>query len=167
MKIPTQPMIGGEPLMCIENVKKRIRACGGSKVFGWKVRRNGPVTVHENHVVWQDDEGRLFDVTPEFSDLEGEFLTWEWPPEVEFLPDETAAFSGREDIRPHRYVSDDPRLAKALEYLSRGDMALHRLDLDGCRYWTEKANHAARRCRIRWDCPATLDMADVVKTTLA
>lgn len=166
MKIPMQPIFGAEPLMCITNVETRIRACGGSMVFGWKVRRNGPITVHENHVVWQDDAGRLFDVTPEFSCLEGEFLTWEWPEEVEFLPDEAAAFSGRDDIRPHRYFADDPKLEKALTFLQRSDLALHRLDLNGCRYWTEKANREARRYGISWDCPASLDMADVVRTTL-
>lgn len=164
MKIPTQPIFGAEPLMCIDNVEKRLRACGGGKSFGWRVRHNGPVTVHENHVVWQDDTGQLFDVTPEFTAVEGGFVTWEWPQEVEFLPDDAAAFSGRGDIHPHQYVTDDPKLEKALTFLQRSDVALHRLDLEGCRYWTERANREARKYGISWDCPASLDLADVVKT---
>ena len=166
MMIPTQPIFGGEPLMCIDNVKKRIKACGGSKVFGWKVKHNGPITVHENHVVWQDKEGRLFDVTPEFSSVEGEFATWQWPDEIEFVRDDAATFTCRDDVEPIKYVTDDPKLQKALTFLQRGDMALHRLDLDGCRYWTERANREARQFGFHWDCPASLDVADVVRTVL-
>jgi hypothetical protein len=43
-------------------------------------------------------------------------------------------------------------------------LALHRSDLDACRYWTEKANREARRYGLSWDCPASLEVADVVKT---
>lgn len=64
MRIPVQPISGAQPLMCRVNVEKRVRAMGGRAVFGWAVRHDVYNDVKQNHCVWEDDTGRLWDVTP-------------------------------------------------------------------------------------------------------
>src|SRR5690242_13639183 len=71
MKIPVQPIHGASPLMCAENVKKRIRACGGEAVYGWLVKEEAYSYIWSSHVVWKDESGKLWDVTPDFT---GELL---------------------------------------------------------------------------------------------
>jgi hypothetical protein len=49
MRIPNQPIAGSEPLMCTENVRKRIKACGGQAVFGWHIKDQGEFLIKAAH----------------------------------------------------------------------------------------------------------------------
>ena len=88
IRIPVQPISGAEPLMCSENVQKRIRAMGGSAVFGWIVAHDTFNDVKQNHVVWEDSTGQLWDVTPVFESVQGEFAIVNWPDFTEFERDD-------------------------------------------------------------------------------
>ena len=90
MKIPNQPIGGAEPLMCTENVRKRIKACGGRAVYGWIVKDQGEFLAKSAHCVWQNDQGELFDVTPYFVDAVGPLGILGWPETIEFDPDPNA-----------------------------------------------------------------------------
>jgi hypothetical protein len=79
MIVKVQSIWGAEPQMCSSNVEKRIKACGGKKVFGWKTKDIGnDWKVRENHCVWEDPDGVLWDVTPEFADVSGGYAICEW-----------------------------------------------------------------------------------------
>lgn len=167
MKIKVQLICGAEPQMCSLNVEKRIRACGGKKAFGWKIKDIGnDWKIRENHCVWEDPDGVLWDVTPEYVDVSGEYAISDWGDEIDFERDDSSAFVGKNN--PGQYVppKDNRHLKKAAEYMGRGDRAMNKGDLEGCRYWTNKANEAARKggSRAIWDVPESCDLADVVKT---
>lgn len=160
MKIKVQPMVGGEPLMCSHNVKKRIKACGGSAVYGWEIRDVGqPIETHLSHCVWESPSGEVVCVTPRPKSVEGDYMIGEWPDEIEFERDDAAVFNGMKSLGV-RYVPKvkDARVVKACEYASRSETALLSSDLDRCRYWTQRAN--AQRCGSVWNCPKSLDMKD-------
>jgi hypothetical protein len=166
-QIPVQPMAGGEPLMCLVNVQKRISAMGGKAVFGWGVRHDCFCTLKYSHCVWEDDQGQLWDVTPIFvSGGQGPWACIEWPEYTEFERDDAASFTG--DSLLTRYVpnSTDPHLARACKYMERADVFLKAGDLDKCRYWTGRANTELRRAGINggWDTPSSLDLNDVITT---
>jgi hypothetical protein len=168
MKIKVQSIWGAEPQMCLGNVEKRIRACGGKKVFGWKIKDiQCGWKVRENHCVWENPAGVLFDVTPELADVSGGYAIAKWGDECEFERDDSATFDIKN--RPGQYIppSDNTHLKNAAEYVLRGDVAMNEGDLQRCRYWTNKANGAARKggSRARWDVPESCDLADIVKTT--
>ena len=96
MKIKVQSIWGAEPQMCLDNVEKRIRACGGNKVFGWKIKDiQCGWKIRENHCVWENPAGVLFDVTPEFADVAGGFAIAEWGDECEFERDDSSTFEGK------------------------------------------------------------------------
>jgi hypothetical protein len=168
MKVRVQPIHGAEPMMCNHNVQKRIEALGGNAVYGWltKPASNG-WQVKENHCVWESPGGELQDVTPRFANVQGEMAAVEWEDAVEFDRDDGAAFHNGK-AKPPVYVPprDDPRLRRAAEYISRGDWLLMNQDLEGCRYWTNRANREVAKAgeRWSWNVPESLDIADVLKS---
>src|SRR5689334_689762 len=63
------------PGKCLENVKHLIAAFGGAAIYGWAFSGLEPISVSGtampplysrwcNHVIWQDNLGRLWEVTP-------------------------------------------------------------------------------------------------------
>ena len=167
MIIKVQPIWGAEPQMCATNVEKRVTACGGNKVFGWKTKDiEAGWKVRENHCVWEAPDGNLWDVTPEFADVAGRYAVVEWPDEIEFERDDGSAFVGKNHPGQYLPPTDNRHLRKAAEYMGRGDRAMNEGDLEGCRYWTNRANEAARKggSDARWEVPASCDMADIIKT---
>lgn len=84
MKITVLPTFGAEPLMCSSNVEEKIKATGGEAVYGYKIEDKGPeIIVKSPHCVWKDNDGQLWDVTPEFGEYA--FLAY-WNEETEFEP---------------------------------------------------------------------------------
>jgi hypothetical protein len=168
IRIPVQPIAGAEPMMCLENVKKRIRAMGGRPAFGWAIRHDLYTDVKQNHCVWEDQTGQLWDVTPVFESVQGEFVVVVWPDDTEFEPDDTAAFEGRS--LPNRYVPThpSPHVATACTYMENADEFLRHGDLDRCRYWTERANREMKKARlpVRWESPASTELGDFVRSML-
>jgi len=170
MMIPAQPMIGAQPVMCSENVRKRIKACGGKAVYGWERDKRGPYTdCLLSHVVWEDKDGKLWDVTPKIKSIDANYLAeCEFEP-TEFIRDDAAAFDTKS--LPSRYVpkdgwKDDKHVQKACEYMSRSDEFLRVGEVDKCRYWTGKANTEMRRGRVDagWQTPESTDIRDVLPT---
>lgn len=86
MQVPVQPIAGALPLMCRDNVQMRIRAMGGPIVYGWMVRRDVYTEFRTSHAVWQDDQRNLWDLTPVFSEAQGQFAIIDWPSFTEFEP---------------------------------------------------------------------------------
>jgi hypothetical protein len=122
------------------------------------------------HAVWEDPDGKLWDVTPYVHEVVGEQVTCVYQ-DIDFEPDATVAWE--EDGRPPsgiRYVpkGDNKFLVRACKYMERGDDCLSRKDLEGCRYWTDRANEQLRRGRLPlcWDTPATADVADIFRAGL-
>ncbi len=168
IKIPVQPNSGAEPFMCWQNVQNRIRAMGGKAVFGWAIRHDLFTDMKQNHCVWEDEKGRLWDVTPVFESVEGKFVVIGWPDDTEFERDDTAAFEGKS--LPTQYVPThpSPHVATACTYMGRADEFLRHGDLDRCRYWTERANREMKKAKlpVRWKSPASMELGDFVRSTL-
>jgi hypothetical protein len=105
-------------------------------------------------------------VTPEYSDASGGYAIAKWGDEIEFERDDSSAFVGKN--RPGQYIppNDNPQLKNAAEYILRGDLAMNEGDLERCRYWTNKANEAARKggSMAWWAVPESCDLADILKT---
>lgn len=94
IRIPVQPISGAEPLMCWHNVQKRIKAMGGRAVFGWTIRHDLYTDIKQNHCVWEDRAGQLWDVTSVFTSVQDQMVIIDWPEDTQFERDETAAFEG-------------------------------------------------------------------------
>ncbi len=171
MRIPCQPIHGGEPFECFKNVQKRIKALGGKAAFGWAIRDDGPndiVEVKYSHVVWESETGELFDVTPQIVGIEGEFAIVSYPDSIKFEQDDTAVFESKSLGTKYIPKIDNPHLERACKHMERADALLLQGDLDKCRYWTEKANTELQRGKLQagWDTPASLLMRDVLPTML-
>jgi hypothetical protein len=125
---------------------------------GWKVR--------ENHCVWEDEQGTLWDVTPNIEKVAGEHLVSSWAEETEFEQDDTATFADKSN--PGQYIppTDNQHLKQAAEFMQRGDKAMNAGDWEGCRYWTQKANVAALKGGSAgiFDIPASCTPADIFRT---
>lgn len=176
MIVKTQPMGGAEPLSCIQNVAKRIKALGGSAVFGWEVQDCGFYVSKMAHVVWRSPEGELFDVTPYATevgeiDADGNYPVIAEFKDIEFEPDSEMSFTGHEDTPTPIYVakSDNWNLKKALEHHRTVDKKLWKQDLGGAQYHARKANEFLKRSGIRggWDVPVSLGNVDYLKMGLA
>lgn len=169
VEVPVQPMFGAEPLMCVDNVRKRVAAMGGKPVFGWCVEHDPFNDRHQNHVVWEDDQKQLWDVTPVFGEIIGEMVTIKWRDSIEFIRDDSAVFDTKG--LPSRYIAThaSPHVAKACEYMNRADDLLmaHR-NLEKCRYWTERANAEMKKAGLNagWDVPKSLNNEDILRTAL-
>jgi hypothetical protein len=85
---------------------------------------------------------------------------------IEFERDDSSAFVGKN--HPGQYIppSDNRHLKNAAEFMVRGDRAMNEGDLERCRYWTNKANEAARKggSKARWKVPDSCELADLVRT---
>jgi hypothetical protein len=167
--IRCQPMGGGEPQMCRENVEKRIRAMGGSAVYGWKIVKQSyaPMLIKHHHVIWQSPEGELMCVTPVFTDIEGEMAIAEFPETIQFERDDNAVMG--ESAMPNKYVClvNNEHLQKAGELMEIADQHIY-TDLEQCKYWTQKANAEARKSGfdIQWTWPKALTTQAMVEMTL-
>jgi hypothetical protein len=96
--------------------------------------------------------------------IDDERAMLEYPLGIEFIRDDAVAWPLDDQLpRMAKYVAKDRKHQKAVDYLQRGDVALHSGDLDKCRYWTERANaeparvsrilsHAGRAQRSGCDC---------------
>jgi hypothetical protein len=166
MKIKTQPILGGRPSQCHTNVGKRIKALGGSAVFGWQLLDKGVYIQHTPHCIWQAPTGELQDVTPLVTAvIDEEHARIEYPQEIEFIRDDAVAWPLDGAPPPiSKYVAKDPKHQKSVDYLRRGDQALDSGDLDTCRYWTERANAELRRLGVPayFPMPKSLNEADVL-----
>src|SRR5689334_20409027 len=105
IRVPPAPWAGAKAGQCYDNVREMIRHHGGDYVFGWAVGEHGPLRVSGayppplyrrlvNHVVWQDRDGKLWEVSPNIiveSAEQTQFL------KTEFLVDQTAAFKPNSD----------------------------------------------------------------------
>jgi hypothetical protein len=82
---------GYEGRYCHIAVKHRVKHHGGKRVTGWMIWENARFCEGEFHSVWQDDDGKLVDITPR---LDGEIVL--------FLPDPSTKIvrSGIYDIAP-------------------------------------------------------------------
>ncbi len=154
--------------MCWVNVQKRIKAMGGKVVFGWAVVRDVFTLVKQSHCVWEDHAGQLWDVTPVFESVSGQYAVIGWPEYTEFERDDSVTFE--EKSLPTRYMSlhPSPHVATACAYMERADEFLRKGDLDKCRYWTERANRemAKARLRGRWYTPASIAVSDVLASMM-
>lgn len=166
-QIPVQPISGAAPLMCWHNVQRRIRACGGSAVFGWEIRDDNFNYIKLSHVVWCDPDGKLVCVTPKFGRVIGENVLVEWPGTIQFERDDNAVFEGKSLGNIYVPKIDNRHLATACEYMTRADRFLHNLDLGRCRWWTQRANIELQRAQIGfagWDVPSSLELGDILAT---
>ena len=68
---------------CHLNVKHRVSTHGGRKVHGWAVWQYRNFAQAEFHSVWEDDQGRVFDITPHRNGQA----------EVMFIPDASLSIS--------------------------------------------------------------------------
>jgi hypothetical protein len=165
MKIRPRPTLGAMPLECSSNVAKRIAHDGGKAVFGWAVKDCGFYTAKQNHCIWEDPDGTLWDVTPQPIKVEGRNVTCEFQ-EVEFERDDTATFANKS--APTRFISkiDDPKVKKGLGWFELSEKRLKDGDLEACRYYTNKANANIGKALPRfrgWESPASLDTAEWLK----
>jgi hypothetical protein len=161
-------MRGGLPQACYENVLKRIGALGGRATFGWKVRTlGGGWESREGHCVWESPSGELVCVTPVWTSASGSWGTAEYPEAIAFEPDEAATFgsNGKPSTGYYTPPDDSPRMKRAAVFLRRSDEALNADNLEGCRYWTAKANAELRAagCRYGFEAPESLDMAERIR----
>jgi hypothetical protein len=166
-RVPVQAIQGGAPLQCVTNVAKRVRALGGEAAFGWLVKADRLYEMHIPHCVWKSPEGRLQCVTPQYTKLVGDDrVLAEHPEFIWFIPDPALAWHAFPCPHRMRYVATDRRLVKACEHLTRSDACYYAGDLEGCRYWTEKANDAAKGLGVYWDAPEGETTADYLKAGL-
>ena len=151
MKIKVQSIWGAEPQMCLNQCRetnKSLRRQEGLRMEdqGHSMR----LEARENHCVWENPAGVLFDVTPEFADVSGGFAIAEWSDECEFERDDSSTFEGKN--RPGQYIppGDNPHLKNAAEYVLRGDMAMNVGDLDAAATGrTRRTKPLAREVRGR------------------
>jgi hypothetical protein len=91
---------GAVPSNCWNNVTEIVAQLGGSFAFGWALSYTGPCSSSGrkiaplysrwvNHVLWQDSNGLLWEITPHRTLSETEKFTWA---STYFLPDEEARF---------------------------------------------------------------------------
>ena len=162
--IRVQSICGAEPLMCSDNVDKRIRAMGGKPVFGWSVTHDLFCDTWVNHCVWESPDGELVDVTPVFESATNNYAVIGWNETTEFVRDDEATFVERG--RPTKYVSTlpNPLVHEACKIMERADVFLMAGDLAKCEYWTQKANNKMRQAGINggFDCPKSLDVAELI-----
>lgn len=90
---------------CFENVRQRVLKSGGKSAFGYAIwHLPNAYFEAEHHAVWEDPDGRLLDVSPQYKGY-GKIL---------FLRDDTAVYDPA-NFRPNvlSAQSDDP-LAQAI-----------------------------------------------------
>jgi hypothetical protein len=62
--IPVIPEEYAKNRYCLYNVEQKIKNDGGSVCFGWSIYQSEDLCEAEKHVVWENPEGDLIDVTP-------------------------------------------------------------------------------------------------------
>lgn len=100
---------------CFENVRQRVLKSGGKSAFGYAIwHLPNAYFEAEHHAVWEDPDGRLLDVSPQYKGYA----------EILFLRDDTAVYDPA-NFRPNVLTaqSDDP-LAQAIVTTS---LALNRV----------------------------------------
>lgn len=70
---------------CYVNVDEKIRRNGGKAILGWAIWQGAHICEAEHHAVWEDEEGSLWDVTPQSTAIS----------ELMFLPDDRYSYNGR------------------------------------------------------------------------
>ncbi len=103
--VKSMPDADAIPSFCFDNVAQRVLKTGGKSAFGYAIwHLPNAYFEAEHHAVWEDPEGQLLDVSPQYKDYA----------EILFLPDDTAVYDPA-NFRPNVLTaqSDDP-LAKAI-----------------------------------------------------
>ena len=131
-----------EPGRCFFNVAKLVRDKGGKAVFGWLVTTLEDIESRIHHCVWQQPDGELVDVTPQFdpdatSHFGAEMVSL--GTEVEFEPDESATLVDG-ITRVPVFKPTQPKFAKFVELMARSEEAFWRKDVAGVNYWAERAD---------------------------
>lgn len=119
--IPYEPLAGKPLLECFSIVPEHIVSHGGKQLTGWAIWETPGLFIEaEFHAVWQDNEGRLHDLTPRPVPL-GHIL---------FLPDPGREYTGRQVDNIRRALVDDLDVIRFLhlfkrrfEILNKGDLA--------------------------------------------
>jgi len=136
ISVSAYPWAEGRVGKCYINVKEMIRRHGGGLCYGWALTDFGPIrrsSRHDppplyrrwiNHVVWQDHDGRLWEVTPiaVIDDHSQSTFT-----STDFLPDSQATFDIVSDeewlTRPSRYVALRPEGVSVARLLTHAQHA--------------------------------------------
>jgi hypothetical protein len=103
--VKSKPDADAVPSFCFDNVRQRVLKSGGKSAFGYAIwHLPNAYFEAEHHAVWEDPEGLLLDVSPQYKDY----------PEILFLRDDTAVYDPA-NFRPNVLTaqSDDP-LAQAI-----------------------------------------------------
>lgn len=103
--VKSVPDADAVPSFCFENVRQRVLKSGGKSAFGYAIWHLPHAYFEaEHHAVWEDPDGQLLDVSPQYKDY----------PEILFLRDDRAVYDPA-NFRPNVLTaqSDDP-LAQAI-----------------------------------------------------
>src|SRR5262245_967281 len=70
------PTLWATPLNCRNNVLRQVELNGGSAVYGWQIETQPIYYTRINHCVWQDAQGKQWDITPKvYRGKDGRALT--------------------------------------------------------------------------------------------
>jgi hypothetical protein len=138
--IAALPWDGARAGKCLNNVKEMIRRHGGELCFGWALtdfgphrcsgRRNPPALYRRwlNHVVWRDNIGSLWEVTPNAIIDDHSQPSFE---PTEFAIDVNATFEILSDqewyTRPSRYIAVRPEGLAVTTLLAKAQVASNEL----------------------------------------
>ena len=137
---------------CWHHVKQVIAKRGGSFAYGWALGRPGPIDTSSrfvvplynrwaNHVLWCDQRGKLWEVTPARDELSGKCI-WE---STHFIFDESAQFeTASEQVccpQPAVYVAIRPAGQSVADCLCEAERALRGMQ----EHWVNKALEAIRQ----------------------
>lgn len=103
--VKSVPDADAVPSFCFDNVKQRVLTSGGKSAFGYAIwHLPNAYFEAEQHAVWEDPEGRLLDVSPQYKGYA----------RILFLRDDSAVYDPAK-FRPNVLTpqGDDP-LAQAI-----------------------------------------------------
>lgn len=98
--VKSVPDADAVPSFCFENVRQRVLKSGGKIAYGYAIWHLPDAYFEaEHHAVWEDAEGQLLDVSPQYKDYT----------EILFLRDDAAVYDPA-NFRPNVLTaqSDDP-----------------------------------------------------------
>lgn len=99
--VRSRPSPSARQSACFDNVAKKIAKSGGRTVYGWAIWHvPGLYYEAEHHGIWQNRDGKLFDVSPQFGQV----------PKIFFLPDSEAVYDPPH-FRWNRFAPDGTSFA--------------------------------------------------------
>ena len=105
---------------CFNNVSIKIKKSGGKQVLGWAIWQDTYALQAEFHSVWENKNGKLYDITPR--EFEGEKLYYS---QIVFVRDDNAIYKGelvnniRMNLSNNPLVDDILVLCDFLYYLMK------------------------------------------------